>query len=315
MINRLKRIVQHNFLAKVTSVIVAIVLWMTVMDDQDPTIDKEFSVPVVLVNSPKGYKITQNQDTATVKVRTQRSSFVEVDSGAFKARADITGLEEGVSQVPIQVQMPIGFELVEINPKTVEVVMDPYIEVQLPAELIVTGAPSPNVTIAKITQDHQMVTVIGPKSVVTEVSRVIGYVGLTGNDADFDLQAPLSAISEEGRDVSNVRVVPSIIAVHVQMARGLSKKVVSVLPILEKDLPGGYEVDAVQVSPSSIEIAGDDKLFSGIQGIETERISLKDKTETFTTSVKLVPPEGITVTNQEVNVNIVIKKKIATGDE
>ncbi|MBR3458312.1 MAG: YbbR-like domain-containing protein, partial [Selenomonadaceae bacterium] len=91
--------------------------------------------------------------------------------------------------------------------------------------------------------------------------------------------------------------------------KGLSKSVVSVKPMLQNDLPAGYVVDAVRASPSNIEIAGDEKLIESIHTIETEKISLKDKDKTFTVPVNLVVPEGITVTNSEVSVNIVINKK------
>ena len=190
-----------------------------------------------------------------------------------------------------------------------EVTLDPYIESQIKAELIVTGSTAPSVTIAKVRQNYDMVTVIGPKSSVEKVSRVIGYVGLTGNDADFSLQVPLSAINDEGREVQGVRVIPSLLDVTVEMARGLSKKVVTVKPMLANDLPEGYVVDAVRVSPSNIEIAGSDALIAAVDSIATERISLKDHDKTFTIPVKLVLPTGITVTNPDVSVNIVVNSK------
>ena len=100
-----------------------------------------------------------------------------------------------------------------------------------------------------------------------------------------------------------------MLEVDVQMARGLSKKVVTVRPVLENNLPQGYVVEAVRASPSSIEIAGSDALIGTMDGIATENISLRDHDKTFTVPVKLILPEGITVTNPDVSVNIVINKK------
>lgn len=309
MMNRMKNMVHHNFTAKLMALVVAVVLWVMVMDGQNPTVDKEYNIPISLENQPRGYKITQGTESAKVRVRAQRSYFVNIGPGDFKARADISGLGSGNSNVPLQVQMPQGFELLEVLPEGVDVYMDPYVERQIRVDLIVTGSTAPNTTIAEINQDYRSVTVIGPKSAVDEVSRVIGYVGLTGNDSDFDLQVPLSAIDEDGHEIPGARVVPFATDVHVLLARGLSKSVVSVKPMLQNDLPAGYVVDAVRASPSSIEIAGDEKLIESIHTIETEKISLKDKDKTFTVPVNLVVPEGITVTNSEVSVNIVINKK------
>ncbi|MBQ1509947.1 MAG: hypothetical protein IIZ54_03510 [Selenomonadaceae bacterium] len=309
MIQRMKSIVQRNFTAKIIALMVAITLWVIVMDDQNPAVDREYTIGVTLDNVPKGYRIAQDAETMKLKVRAQRSYFVNVDSGDFKAKVDLEGMGEGTYRLPIHIQMPQGFEVLEMEPGTVEIVMDPYVENQIKAELIVTGSTAPSVTIAKVQQNYDMVTVIGPKSAVEQVSRVIGYVGLTGNDSDFTLQVPLSAINDQGREVPDVQVVPSLLEVNVQMARGLSKKVVTVRPVLENNLPQGYVVEAVRASPSSIEIAGSDALIGTMDGIATENISLKDHDRTFTAPVKLILPEGITVTNPDVSVNIVINKR------
>ncbi|MBQ1336567.1 MAG: hypothetical protein IIY37_06505 [Selenomonadaceae bacterium] len=305
----MKSIVQRNFTAKIIALMVAITLWVIVMDDQNPAVDREYTIGVTLDNVPKGYRIAQDAETMKLKVRAQRSYFVNVDSGDFKAKVDLEGMGEGTYRLPIHIQMPQGFEVLEMEPGTVEIVMDPYVENQIKAELIVTGSTAPSVTIAKVQQNYDMVTVIGPKSAVEQVSRVIGYVGLTGNDSDFTLQVPLSAINDQGREVPDVQVVPSLLEVNVQMARGLSKKVVTVRPVLENNLPQGYVVEAVRASPSSIEIAGSDALIGTMDGIATENISLKDHDRTFTAPVKLILPEGITVTNPDVSVNIVINKR------
>ncbi|MBQ1647291.1 MAG: hypothetical protein II047_02285, partial [Bacteroidales bacterium] len=309
MIQRMKSIVQRNFTAKIIALMVAITLWVIVMDDQNPAVDREYTIGVTLDNVPKGYRIAQDAETMKLKVRAQRSYFVNVDSGDFKAKVDLEGMGERTYRLPIHIQMPQGFEVLEMEPGTVEIVMDPYVENQIKAELIVTGSTAPSVTIAKVQQNYDMVTVIGPKSAVEQVSRVIGYVGLTGNDSDFTLQVPLSAINDQGREVPDVQVVPSLLEVNVQMARGLSKKVVTVRPVLENNLPQGYVVEAVRASPSSIEIAGSDALIGTMDGIATENISLKDHDRTFTAPVKLILPEGITVTNPDVSVNIVINKR------
>lgn len=309
MRKRIQNMVRHNFLAKLISLVMAVSLWVIVMDDQNPMVEKEYNVPVTLSNVPRPYRIDQDVETVKIRVRAQRSNFVNVDSSNFRASADLTGLEEGSFHLPVHVDVPQGFELMESTPEEIAITMDPIIERQIRAEMIVTGAAAPNVTVGNIHQDHQTVTVVGPKSYVDQVDRVVGYVGLTGNAEDFNLQVPLSAINSEGRESPGVRIVPSNVNVEVELARGLTKKVVPVKPILGNDLEEGYVVDSAKVSPASIEVAGTDTLIAAIGFIGTENISLKERKGPFTIPVKLVIPEGITVTNPEVSVNIVISKK------
>jgi len=310
MIQSLKDVVQRNFMAKVIALLVAVALWVIVMDDQNPMIEKEYSVAVSSDSAPVGYKITKDTEDIKLRVRAQRSFFANVESSDFKARLDLSGKEEGEYSVPVQVQLPQGFELLESNPAMVQVKLDPMVEQPIKAEIVISGKPASNVTIARVTQNHEIVTIDGPKSTVGKVDRVLGYVDLKGDEAeDLDLHVLLNAVDKDEEDVTGVRVIPSALDVQIKMARSLSKKVVAVKAVLNQDLPSNYAVDKVQVSPANVEIAGDDRIINAIQAVATEPISLDGHEKTFTIPAKLVLPEGITVTNPEVSVNIVVSKK------
>ncbi len=316
MIQRMKNMVQRNFTAKVIALLVSIALWVIVMDDQNPTVEKEYTVAAALDHSPSGYKITQNAEDVKLQVRAQRSLFANVESGDFKAKLDLAEKGEGEYEIPVQVQLPQGFDLVEMSPETIRVTLDPFLEEPMRARIAISGRPASNVTIANITQNHEIVTVVGPKSSVIRVDRVEGHVDLDGTETeDLWPHVSLYAVNEGGEEVPGVRVIPSTLDVHLEMARSLSKKVVAVRVALGQDLPKDCEVGKVQVIPANIEIAGDDRIIGAIQAIPTETISLKEHDSSFTVSTKLVLPEGITVTNSEVSVNIVIDKKTKNSDK
>jgi YbbR domain-containing protein len=153
------------------------------------------------------------------------------------------------------------------------------------------------------------VTVEGPKSSVDEVARVIGYVGLSGNKEDFNISVPLTAVNSDGREVEDVRVTPKSAEASVQLARGLSKKVVEIKPVFSGELPAGYVLDRVRIDPSKIEIAGASTILDSLTAIDTEKIPLATETKSFHKEVQLELPEGVTVTNKKVNVNIDIAEK------
>ena len=152
------------------------------------------------------------------------------------------------------------------------------------------------------------VEVEGPKSLLDEVNRVIGYVGLSGNGTDFSLQVPLTAINVDGREVSGIIVRPSSVQADVQLARGLTKKVVKIKALTKGSLPKGLVMSGVKVDPVKIEIAGSDEVLSQITAVETEEIDLGTADKSTSRKVQLKLPEGVTVTNKEVTVYLDIKK-------
>lgn len=309
MINRINSIFRRNLPAKILALCVAVILWVVVMNDQNPAIEGSFNVPLAVVNSPEGYKITKSEDSVKIKVRGPRSLFVTATTDDFRAYVDLDGAQDGKQDCKVQTALPQGFELVEVAPETVSFDLDKIIQKQMRAEVIVTGASAPGTTVAKVTQTSSLVTIEGPESAVDTVVRVVGYVGLSGNSADFDLQVPLTAINADGREVQGVKVVPSATEVSISLARGLTKKIVTIHPVLQENLPKDYELGDVRTDPIKIEIAGDSNTIESLSSIDTEPIDLSKLTATKKMTVKLALPDGITVTNKEVNVSIEIKKK------
>lgn len=309
MMNRINSIFRRNLPAKIVALGVAVVLWVVVMSDQNPAIEGSFTVPVAVVNSPEGYKVTKSEDTVKIKVRGARSLFVSATADDFRAYVDLGGAEAGKQSYKVQTALPQGFELVEVQPETVEFNLDKIIQKQVRADVIVTGNSAPGTTVAKVTQASSIVTIEGPQSAVESVTRVVGYVGLSGNSTDFDLQVPLTALNADGREVHDVKVVPSATEVTVQLARGLTKKIVTIHPVLDGSLPDNLTLSEVRTDPIKLEIAGESKVLAPLSSVDTEKIDLSKVTGSEKLTVRLNLPNGVTVTNPEISVNIVVKKK------
>jgi YbbR domain-containing protein len=307
-------LVQYNLPAKIIAIVVAVILWLFVMNDQNPSISGSFTVPVTVMNAPDGYKISYAEDKVKIKVRGPRSLFVNADTDEFKAYIDLDGVSDGKQAVKVQTILPQGLELVSTSSDTIDVMLDRIVQHRMPVDLIVTGAPVPGSTVAKVVKSVQYVTIEGPESAIANVARVIGYVGVSGNATDFSLEVPLSAVNSDGKAVDGVRVIPSSVKASVQLARGLTKKIVTIKPIFSGDLPDGFLVGNVRVDPSKIEIAGEASLIEGIDTINTENISLAKMKKNTKKVVKLDLPEGITVTNRDVSVSVEISEKKKNED-
>ncbi|MBQ1919581.1 MAG: hypothetical protein II176_02565 [Selenomonas sp.] len=310
MIARFRNLVQHNLAAKIVAVLVAVILWGYVMNDQNPSIEGSFNAQVKLINVPDGYKVTQSTETIKITVKGPRSLFAANGDKNFQAHVDMQEAKSGKGSYKVKVEMPQGFELVEVQPDTVDVELDPIVRRKVRADISVNGSPASGVTVAKVSQASAEVIIEGPSKAVSEVERVIGYVGLTNkNDVDFALQVPLTAINNDGREVQGIKIQPATMYVAVQMARGLTKKIVSIRPVTDNDLPQNLELVSMKPNPLQIEIAGAENIISNLTTVATEKISLADVVGNTDKTVKLALPPGVTVTNHDVLVRIVVKEK------
>ena len=309
MMTRLRALIQRNLPAKIIALVVAVVLWLFVMNEQNPQIEGSFTVAVDLRNVPEGYKVTQTEKSVKLKVRGARSFFVSAEPEGFKAYADLDGLDSGEHEVKVKAVLPQGFELVDAQPETVSVTLDKIVRRAVRIDLIVTGSASAGYTVGKISQSANTTVIEGPESRVAEVDRVIGYVGLSGNRDDFTLQVPLTPINSDGKAVDDVELLARTVEVSVQLARGLTRKIVSIHPVLDDVLPEGFTLGEVQVEPTKIEIAGDAALISKVASIDTEKIVLSDMKESGKKTVHLVIPNGVAISNREVTVTVELKPK------
>lgn len=304
-------ILNRNLMAKIIALIVAVILWFFVMNEQNPAIDSTFTVPLEMTNAPEGYMVEKGVETVNLKVRGPRSLFALASEKDFKAYADLNGITEGKHSVKVQTVLPQGFDLVTALPETVICDIDKIIRNDFKVDLAFSGTPSSGVTIGSAAPKVKEVKVEGPSTAVGLVVRVVGYISLAGKDSDFSAAVPLVAVNSEGKEVSDVKLNPSSVSVDVSMIKGLYKKFVDIKPNVANDLSTKYMLNNIKIEPAKIDIFGDQRIVDKLEYIETEMISLDGVNASTTKEIKLKLPIGITVTNDMITVKIdIVEKKI-----
>ena len=304
MMTRLRGIVQHNLPVKIAALIVAVVLWLYVMNDQNPAIDGSYTVPVTIENAPNGYLMNAADDTVTIRVRGSRSLFVSADASDFHARVNLSDFIEGDKLYAVETVIPYGFELVSVSPDKIDVNLDRMVQKTFKAALTVGGSPASGFTVDKVTQENEAVTVEGPRSLVNQVAHIAGHINLSGQSSDYTATVPLFALNSDGREVAGITLTPSATKISVKLVRGLTRKVVEVQAHPQSDLAPNLKLEGVTVEPARIEIAGTEDVVSKITSIGTEEFSLAQVRETEKRQVKLVLPAGVTAADSNVTVEI-----------
>ena len=310
MITQIINIFRRNFLKKLIALIVAFFMWVYVMEVQDPAINGSYNVPLTISNVPYELIPICNEKNIKIEARAPRSYFVKYNSNAFRVYANLEGLDEGDHQITPQIIMPQGFELVEMFPKTLNVKLDPLIEQQMFIELRTSGSVSQDSVLKEIKKSMEAVTVVGSKSFVEQVEKVFGNVNFSNNTASFEVQIPMRAVDDKENIVSNVRVVPSVITVSVEIESGIKKKIVPIVP--ELSVADGWELTKINVEPAQIEITGAESLINSVVTLKTEPFTVQTGQKNFKGNLKIVVPDGVAIKNDEVEVSAeVISKPVA----
>ncbi len=313
MIMQIINIFRRNFLKKLIALIIAFCMWVYVMADQDPEINDSYVVPLTISNAPYEFIPLYDDKTVRLETRAPRSYFAKYDANAFRVFANLEGLSEGEHVITPQVIMPQGFELLEIVPKTVTVKLDPLIEKQMPIEVMTSGSLSQDSAIKEIEKSMDAVTIVGPKTFVEQVAKVVGNVNLSNNSSNFELQIPMHAVDAKGNAISRVRVVPSVITVSVNIESGIKKRIVPVVP--ELTVTDGWELTKITVEPAQVEISGAESVINPIVTLKTTPVTVQTGQRIFKSNLKLVVPEGVTVKETEVSVSAEVVRKAVIRDQ
>lgn len=308
MIN-LQNLFRKNLPVKILALIASIIMWGYVMNEENPSVNGRYTVPVEIINAPEGYDVNMGVREVTLKVRAPRSLMAAAHESDFKAVIDLSGDTEGEYDEKIRTVIPQGFELLGMSDDTVHVTMEALIAHGVPVDIVVNGKAAQGMELGEITPSQQYVNVYGPRHLVDSIVKASGKIKLADNNSDFTMRVKLTAVTADGENINNLAVLPGELDVTVQLVPGEGKKIVPVKPAVTGILPEGYVLGEVTVQPNQVELAGANKTLADIKNVDTVQVSLHGITSTFDKDVELSLPEGIASTVKKVTLHIVIKSK------
>ncbi|VBB04887.1 Hypothetical protein LUCI_0093 [Lucifera butyrica] len=305
------RIPGKNITAKILALILATVLWLYVMNEQNPPIEAGFTAMLETRNADGGYIVTNAPDAIQVKVRGPRSIIAGLQARDIRAYLDIRGLGEGKHTVKVHASVPASLELVEVNPDTVSVTIEKAINKQLPVEVSLSGTPADSLVVGKAVANPQQVTVEGPKSLVNEAQRVVAPVDLTGKNGDFDVSVPLRILGRDGKEIKGLTLYPGQVSVSLNLMKGVNKKILDIKTIVFGNLTPGVTLKRIITEPDKIEVSGPNDVLDKLDSVYTEPINVTGITKDTAREVKLQIKEGLVASQNSVIVHISVEPKPA----
>ena len=112
---------KENLLARIICLLMACGLWVYVMTDQNPIIERNIEVRLQQRNLPQNMMVFNAPDKILVKVRGSRAKLSSDNlSAEINASINLKNITEGQQSLPITVTYS-GGEIVSVTPKEVSV--------------------------------------------------------------------------------------------------------------------------------------------------------------------------------------------------
>lgn len=288
----MKKWITNNTGLKVVSIVFALVLWLIVVNINNPTTKREFTnVQVELTNEDaitdkdKVCSVVDNSNIITVTVRGPRNVVETLSASDFKATADLTELTE-FEFVPIEVT-PLRYKdkLVSVESKTknVKVSIEELSEKQFAIRTSVIGTPAEGYAIGERTLSQNIVKINGPASIMSTINRVVAEVNV--GDMSSDINTPVSLTVYDGNDkpVDTSRLKLSVDSVNVSVEVLETKEVPIKAGTTGTTADGCRVVGKVAIAPETMFIAAKGKVLAEINEIRipNEVIDVTGLSESF----------------------------------
>ncbi|MBR0423105.1 MAG: hypothetical protein IJJ04_00460 [Clostridia bacterium] len=198
----------------------------------------------------------------------------------------------------------------DVKPSVVTVMVDRYRESEFTIEPQINFTPKSDYYVGNTILSSPKVTLSGPEKEISKIKKVVVKADIPGEiDSPVTLKSPILLYDDYGQQITSETIKSSVNEVEVSVPVLMKKKVDLVANF--SNLPSGFNLnkDLVKISPSSLEIAGPEKVVKSIKEIKLEEINFNEvniQNNTFTCAVNL--PEGCKSLNNtysaEVNLNL-----------
>lgn len=325
MLKKLKNLLVNNIGLKFLSIVFALILWLVVVSIDDPDKTVTFTTNVTLTNETviadmgKSYEIINDSNVVTFRVTAKRSIIERMTASDFKATADMENTElkkDGTAIVPIDIVSTRNSGQVDIDKKNknLEIAIEDLKSNQFKVIAQTTGTPAEGSAIGKLTVSPNVITVSGPTSVVSQISKVTATIDVDGMFADVEDNVVPVLYDEDGNtlDTSKLTFSQETVTVTAQI---LSVKEIPVNCETGGELEADYQQVSVECDPKQITVKGTAEQLNKITmiTIPQEALDISGAKETITKEIDISTylPEGVTLVDSsqaKVKVTIVIEQ-------
>lgn len=326
----MKEKIANNLFLKILSLLVAILVWLLVINVDNPIVTRTFVVTdVQLLNEAyidadgKMCMRDENQEPIRVTIKAQRKVLDDISALNIRAVAD---LQQAVSLDTNPVMVPITATVGKITAENIQVTprnLSLHIEDKETQEFVVNVTtdntkPERGYEIGSLVSSPEKLRITGPTSLINKIDKVTASVNVAGETSDVTRETDVTVIDKNGeefsaQDMSYLNVSKVYVTARLWKVR-TDVKISAECSGIPKD---GYQVESVTTTPNVISVAGSDESLSALAEqsntiwISAEAIDISGMDADYETKVNISEylPEGLKLTTDSsedvfVHVNI-----------
>ncbi len=327
MLTKLKMSLTNNIGLKFLAVLIALVLWLAIVNVNDP--EKTITVSNIPISVTNESAITSRDMVYNVKseqylnitVSGKRSIVSNLSAEDFRATASLKELSK-VNSIPVDVttkNASLGRKITIVKQSAQTILVDvENLEEKDFTDLVVeyTGKVADGYVAGLSSMSTDEVTVKAPTSIIDKIKKVAVRCSLDGTNTNISKKCPVILYDKNDKEIKSdeIELSDKKIRVNVNVLRA---KQVPISTINKDELgkpADGYVVDDVILSSDSITVYGSEESLDSIESLDIQDdIDVSDAKGDVTQNIDVTGklPKGLSVSGEStITVKVLIKKLI-----
>lgn len=302
-----------NLFLRILAVIVAILVWIIVVNVSDPIIESGYSGvqveilnPEIIAKNNQTYDVLNGTNTISVTVTAKRSINDLLGKENIKATADMAELDEENGTVRIRLETNKYNDKIEsIKSKTevLEVKIEDLMKKQLSITPVINGEPVEGYVRGDVTLEQNVVTVQGPESIVSQIDHATAEASVAGMSGSISTTSVIRYYDKDNEQLDASRLSGNISTVSIKVEL-LATKILplkfgtSGTPADDYGISGGVTADIEEVL-----VAGRTSTLANLSviTIPAAAVDVSEKSESFDITLDLEKylPDNVRLADEE----------------
>ena len=294
----MKNRILHNWVLKLTSVVIAVALWVVIYLVTDPAATKRmYNVPVTFVNTEvltskdQVYQVLENTDVVrTLTIDSTSSVINDLRESDINVEADFSKMKMD-GTIELKIYSNRHNENIVFTPSTKELklLVEDRIDRYVSLGAQVMGEPAEGYMVASAVPDLNRITVSGAESIVNSISKAMAVVDVADAKSDIFSYADIVLYDGEGKEIDKKKLSMSAKTVSTPVVIYATKTV----PIRYEAMgmaAEGFVITGEETSEvMELKIAGKENVLAAISEIvvEGEELLIEGAAEDVVVTVDL----------------------------
>lgn len=278
---------------KIICLLMAIVLWFFIINEQNPMSEGSYTVPIVVENLDSQYITSNVPKTVYVRLSGPRNTIINVGPSDIKAYIDLSDAQEGEMSAPVRIEIPAGTELKKQSMTSADIMVDVYTVRELALTPHLVGQTKNDIFVSSLKVVPEKVVISGARRLVKQVEQAVVEIPIEDRIDDFSIMAPIRLVAADGSRVEGLEMTPWQSNIRISIGHNAVTKDIPVYVTTEGDVSSSVSLKEIKINPDTVAVKGDANILKNLSRIDLPPINISGLKQDKKWKIIVSPVNGV----------------------